>query len=81
MGLPPPTIAAQVRTVGLYLPPQPKASSAFYKRSMGKPMDWHLWLRLKVSAMVGFMTSFRDGAPSPASFNSKDAWSLDTYSW
>ena len=39
--------------MGLYLPPQPKASSSFYKSSMGKPMDWHLWLRVKVGSHAG----------------------------
>jgi hypothetical protein len=63
----------KVRLVGLDIPTMPSKSIAFYKTSLSKPMDWHIWLRAKVSAIIQFITMFRP--------DSRDKYADMRYSW
>jgi len=65
---------AQVRLVGLSLPPMPKSSSSFYRNSMSKPRGWDVWLRKKVALMTRFMTTFKPDKRDPG-------MSLESYAW
>ena len=50
-------LGAEVRLVGLPLPPQPAKGGNFYAKSLAKPKEWNLWLRAKVAAVVRFLTA------------------------
>jgi hypothetical protein len=72
-----------VRLVGLDLPPTPSKNNDFYKKSLSKPIEWHLWLRAKAMGIMEFIINFRPTRADPAMNVLRNSWFVmvddDTY--